>query len=103
MKPEGRDFGYDTAVLFDINDYYGPNTTQTATASGVYISTIGKPALRYDDEKGKHGKHGKKDRGVTEIYVPVFEAMDIHVFSFDKDKGEKKVECPADITLSCSL
>ncbi|MCU0663551.1 MAG: hypothetical protein MUC50_14635 [Myxococcota bacterium] len=105
MKPEGDAFGYDTAVLFDINDYYGANTTQTATASGVYISTIGKPALRYDDEKGKgckHGHHGKKSKAVTEIYIPVFEAMDIHVFSFDKDKGEDKVVCPADVTLSCT-
>jgi hypothetical protein len=101
MTPRGRGFDYRTTVIFDINDYYGPNTTQTPTDSGTYISTVGKPALRYDYKAGK--RCNKKKHGVTEIYVPVFEAQDIHVFSFAKEYGDKKVKCPADITLPCAL
>ena len=58
MKPTGHDFDYKTAVIFDINDYYGENTTQSFTPEGTTISTIGRPALRYEqaDKKNCHNK-----------------------------------------------
>ena len=38
---------------------------------------------------------------IAEIYIPVFEAKDIHVFTFDKyNGGYKKVLCPDDVTLN---
>ena len=39
-----NDWEYDAQVIFDINEFYGPNTTQTPLTDpfGVTISTIGK-------------------------------------------------------------
>lgn len=51
MKPKGGGFSCDTAVIFDINDYYGEDTTQTFTSKNFTISTIGEPAIRYDTSK----------------------------------------------------
>lgn len=105
MKPKGRDFEYKTAVIFDINDYYGEGTTQTFTPQGLTISTIGEPAIRYeyDASKKKAGfLRKKKNHGAAaEIYIPVFEAKEIHIFSFDKDKGEESIDCPSDVTYEC--
>ncbi len=91
-----HDWSYDAAVLFDINDFYGPGTTQTPILTpeqfGVTISTIGGVAVRYDRPHLL---------GFAEIYVPVFEGRDIHAFSFRPTCGATRVECPADETLSC--
>jgi hypothetical protein len=88
------DWRYDSITIFDINDHYGPNTTQTFAPSvpGEVISTIGGVGWRYD----RPGPDGR-----AEIYVPVFEARQIHVFSFRKSRGAERVRCPADVTLAC--
>ena len=179
MKPRDRDFEYETAIVFDINDYYGNCTTQTFTPNGFTVSTIGEPAIFYTetDEKCKKEQHGRGSMtketkyhglkgstkaieaksskssseseqmstssrskgkqsstkgskttrtksmgsvrglkvlkrnflrhecvedagGIAEIYIPVFEAKEIHVFSFDGENSER-VGCPLGITYAC--
>ena len=69
MRPTRVDWVYDSTVIFDINEYYGPDASQTATDRGTTISTLGKVIAT--DSVGK-----KRD---LVIYIPVFEAGDIHV------------------------
>lgn len=97
LKPppkNSRDpWAYESYVVFDINEHYGPNATQTLLDEprGVSISTIGGMALRYD----RPGPDGH-----MEIYAPVFEARHIHVFSFREGSGEP-VRCTADTVVGC--
>lgn len=67
------DWGYEVASIFDIARYPGlyPTGTQNPTPEGRTISTIGASAVGYDAT------------GLAKIYVPVFEARDIHVLSFN--------------------
>ena len=69
LKPTDTPWMYDGRVIFDINDYYGPNTTQTVLKDpyGITISTIGDIGIR-EDPNGAY------------LYIPVYEATDIHVF-----------------------
>jgi len=83
---------YSAAIIFDINDEYGPGTTQTEIPEKplITISTIGKVAVRYDEEG---------INGVAELYIPVFEGQQIHVFSFRRGTSQKcledeKLDCP---------
>ena len=97
LKPKTEsagDWRYDSITIFDINDYYGAGTTQRIAddPKGEVISTIGGVGWRYD----RPGRDGR-----AEIYVPVFEARQIHVFSFRKQRGAERVRCPADVTLAC--
>ena len=97
LKPtsEGEsDWNYHSAVAFDINDYYGPNTTQTLMKDpqGISISTVGGLSWRYD-EAGPDG--------MTEIYIPVFEGRDIHVIGFRRPPDGQPVRCPEDIYPAC--
>jgi hypothetical protein len=87
---------YDSAVIFDINDYYGPNTSQTLLddPQGVSISTVGGFAWRYD-EPGP--------LGLAEIYFPVFEGRQIHVMSFRPQSGSEPVACPPDVSIACPV
>jgi hypothetical protein len=89
---DSNDWNYQSSVIFDINDFYGPGTTQSAP-EGVSISTIGAPAVRYD--RPHNG-------GAAEIYVPVFEARDIHVFSYRPQGPWTRVSCVEDEVLACS-
>jgi hypothetical protein len=84
---------YESAVIFDINEFYGPNTTQRLLddPQGISISTIGGLTWRYDR---------RGPLGLAEIYFPVFEAREIHVMSF-RPNGESPVSCPADVTVAC--
>jgi len=100
LKPQSQDpadWNYDSAVIFDINDFYGPNTSQSLTAPapavGVSISTIGGPSWRYD-RTFAWGAY-------AEIYIPVFEGRDIHRVSFRPGTAAQKIACPADVTLAC--
>ncbi|NNL36315.1 MAG: VCBS repeat-containing protein [Silicimonas sp.] len=97
LQPESEspdDWRYRSAVIFDINDYYGPNTTQTLMddPQGVSISTIGGLAWRYD----KPGSDG-----MAEFYFPVFEGRDIHVLGFRSTADTSPLNCPADIYPAC--
>jgi hypothetical protein len=102
LKPASQrkdDWTYESFTIFDINDHYGPGTTQTIRTDdpkGEVISTIGGVAWRYDRPGGW---------GFAEIYVPVFEARQIHVFTFRAGPfgGSKlpRVNCPPDVTLAC--
>jgi hypothetical protein len=99
LKPRSEkpgDWGYDSVVLFDINDHYGAGTTQRLATEpkGEVISTIGGVGWRYD----RPGRDGK-----AEIYVPVFEARQIHVFSFREARGGAPVRCPADTKPTCPV
>jgi len=89
---------YKSAVLFDINDFYGPNASQTlgapAPSQGNSISTVGGQSVRYDSD-------GPDGRAV--IYVPVFEARDIHVFTFRPNGGANKVDCVDDVQIACPV
>lgn len=91
LRPADEDatnWSYESAVLFDINDAFPPNTTQTVTPEGFTISTIGRVSVRF----------GSQD--TAEIWFPVFEAKQLRVFTFlDTDGG---ATCPDDITLPCS-
>lgn len=98
LKPrlpiDSNNWDYESAVIFDINDHYGPNTTQTLMTDpqGISISTIGGLAWRYD-EPGP--------LGMAEFYLPVFEARDIHVLSFRPVDAGAAVKCPADVYPAC--
>lgn len=75
LKPKNQSpysWEYDASIIFDINQAYGEDTTQTPTEQGITISTLGRIAVGYDD------------KGWAEIYIPVFEAKDIHLFSFKR-------------------
>lgn len=91
-KPD--DWRYESVTIFDINDHYGANTTQTIALDpkGEVISTIGGLAWRYD----RPGEDG-----MAEFYIPVFEARQVHIFSFRKGKRRDRVACPADVTIAC--
>ncbi|MCL4721219.1 MAG: hypothetical protein KJ041_04545 [Gammaproteobacteria bacterium] len=96
LKPMSRrknDWRYESVVIFDINKHYGPGTTQTLMnfPQGVSISTIGGLTWRYD----RPGAFGR-----AEIYAPVFEARQIHIFSFRPGTGEP-VACGSDARLAC--
>ena len=95
--PGSTDWNYDAAVIFDINDFYGPNTSQTfsapAPATGVSISTIGEPVWRYDRDWA-WGSY-------AEIYIPVFEGRDIVRIGFREADPSKQITCPADVQIAC--
>ena len=100
LRPERpldpTDWGYESAVIFDINDFYGANTTQSPMLDpfGITISTIGAVAVRYDREHVF---------ARAEIYIPVFEARDIHVLSFRRtDWWTGPIDCPLDEALLCA-
>lgn len=97
LRPRSQqkdDWAYESVTIFDINDHYGANTTQTIALDpkGEVISTIGGLAWRYD----RPGEDG-----MAELYIPVFEARQVHIFSFRKGKRGDRVQCPADVTLAC--
>jgi hypothetical protein len=102
LKPASQkagDWAYESYTIFDINDHYGPGTTQTIRTedpAGEVVSTIGGVAWRYD----RRGAWG-----FAEIYVPVFEAREVHVFTFRAGPlgGSRlpRVSCPPDRTLAC--
>ena len=77
MRPMTNDWDYESTVIFDINEYYGEDTTQTPTDIGTTISTIGKVIATESVEK----------QGDLLIYIPVFEARDIHVFRLTSSCG----------------
>ena len=88
------DWRYDSVTIFDINAHYGANTTQTIALDpkGEVISTIGGLAWRYD----RPGPDG-----MAELYIPVFEARQVHIYSFRKGRRAERVQCPADVTIAC--
>lgn len=88
------DWRYESVTIFDINDRYGPNTTQTIARDpkGEVISTIGGLAWRYDRPD---------DTGMAELYIPVFEARQIHIYSFRKGRRADRVACTGDAALPC--
>ena len=87
------DWRYTSHVIFDINEHYGPGTTQTLQRDpqGVSISTIGGITWRYD-------RPGPRGRAV--IYAPVFEAREIQVLSFRPGRG-RRIGCTADVVTAC--
>jgi len=89
-----RDWNYEASVILDINDFYGANTTQTPMQDpfGRTISTIGGIAVRYD----RSGPSGH-----AELYVPVFEAKDIHVFSLRGAPWDERISCGVSAPLVC--
>ena len=90
---------YLSAVIFDINDAYGPGTTQTlmgpsGISPGEVISTIGTPSVRYD---------GVGATARTQIYIPVFEAKAIHVLTLRPGSTADRVACPPDVREACPV
>lgn len=97
LKPESAspdDWNYHSAVIFDINDFYGPATTQTLMddPQGISISTIGGLSWRYD-ETGPEG--------MAEFFLPVFEGRDIHVIGFRGAPDARLLGCPPDVYPAC--
>ena len=102
LRPQSQDpndWNYDSAVIFDINDYYGPNAAQSFSAplpaTGVSISTIGAGSWRYDRDWAWGSW--------AEIYIPVFEGRDLHRITFRPRNASQKVVCPADGQLACPV
>jgi hypothetical protein len=94
VAPRARgDWRYVSHVIYDINEHYGPGTTQTLQRDpqGVKIGTIGGIAWRYD-------RPGPRGRAV--IYAPVFEAREIQVLSFRSGRG-RRVGCGPDVVTAC--
>ena len=80
LKPKNenrRNWVYHSKVIFDINEFYGANTTQNLP-QGIGYSTIGKPTA----------VPSKKKRGDLVIFVPVFEASEVHAFRLKNNCGE---------------
>lgn len=98
LEPEdlfdSENWNYTASIIFDINDFYGPGTTQTPMMDpfGMTNSTIGAAAVRYDCP----GLFG-----MAEIYVPAFEAKDIHVFTYRPDWEADTITCPGDELAEC--
>ena len=98
LSPENiwdpNNWNYVSTVIFDLNDYYGPGATQSPMegTNGVTNSTVGAAAIRYDTTHLD---------GRAEIYVPAFEAKDVHVFSFRRTNRTRKVQPLDDITVEC--
>lgn len=97
LQPESgspNDWAYRSAVIFDINDAYGANTTQMLMddPQGISISTIGGLAWRYD---------APGPDGMAEIYLPVFEGRDIHVIGFRRPPDGQRLACPPDVYPAC--
>ena len=85
LKPNSQrrsNWQYDSAIVFDINDTFGEGTSQTPNDKGVTISTIGKTAVRYNYWRG----------GAAELYIPVFEASEIHVLSMYARRRDR-IDC----------
>jgi hypothetical protein len=87
-----RAWEYRAESIFDINRYPDlyPSGTQSPTQAGVpnartiagrYVSTIGSSAVGYDDY------------GFAKIFVPVFEARDIHVISLNPFSRGSRLRC----------
>jgi hypothetical protein len=100
LKPTSQDpnnWDYDSAVIFDINDTYGANTTQSFSAplpaTGMSISTIGGVSWRYDRDWAWGA--------FAEIYIPVFEGRQIYKITF-RNAGTQ-IACPADGQLACPV
>ena len=104
LEPEdlfdSNNWSYKSTVIFDINDHYAaeggvlPVTqSQIPGTVGVTNSTIGAAAIRYD----RPGFFG-----MAEIYVPAFEAKDIHVFSYRKLPDANPVLPLAGQTAECA-
>jgi len=98
-SPSKTSWDYQAAVVFDINDTYGAGTTQRLmvageAAPGEVISTIGQPSVRYD----LPGPTGQ-----AQIYVPVFEAKEVHILSLRPGAASNRVVCPADERVACPV
>lgn len=98
-SPSKTSWEYLSAVVFDINDTYGPQTTQTlmsptGISPGEVISTIGGPSVRYD---------AAGPTGQAQIYVPVFEAREIRVLTLRTGASADRVVCPPDVRESCPV
>lgn len=94
LAPRARgDWRYASHVIFDINEHYGPGTTQTLRRDpqGVKFGTIGGISWRYD-------RPGPRGRAV--IYAPVFEAREIHLLSFRPGRGTR-IGCTPDVVTAC--
>lgn len=100
LVPKSRDpnnWEYLSSVIFDINDAYGPNASQTLLpntdiAPGVSISTIGTPTIRYDSPS---------ITARPQIYIPVFEGRAIHVLTLRPGAAADRVRCPPDGAPAC--
>lgn len=94
---DSSNWEYDSAVIFDINAFYGENTTQTRLTDpqrfGRTMSTVGKPAVGYS---------GNGSFAVAEIYVPVYEGKAIHKFRY-RWLGGKRIDCTADVRYDCPV
>lgn len=92
---DSTNWNYDVAMIFDLNQTYGANTTQTPIASGPAQgrtkSTIGGVAWRYDRN------------GYAEIFMPAYEAQDVHVYSFAYGGATRKVPCISETRLACPV
>ena len=88
------DWNYESAVIFDINDFYGPNTSQTLMddLQGISISTVGGLTWRYD-QPGPDG--------MAEFFLPVFEGRDIHLLGFRKQPSAQPIKCRDDVYPAC--
>ena len=98
-SPSKTNWEYQSAVVFDINDTYGAGTTQTimgpaGISPGEAISTIGVPSIRYD-APGPTGR--------AEIYIPVFEAKEVHILTLRPGSAADRVVCPPDGALACPV
>lgn len=95
-----RSWEYHSDVIFDINDYYGEYTTQTFIEApdertAITVSTQGSPAIGYD----RDGPFG-----VAELYIPVFEGRDIHIFSYNSKRGRRdRVQCGTEDLYACPV
>ncbi|WP_144391508.1 hypothetical protein [Pleionea sediminis] len=89
LTPTHNDWEYDSNVIFDINHHYGEGTTQTTTAAGVTVSTIGAVSVSYDNLFAR-----------ANLFIPVFEGKEILVYTFNR-RYRERVACVEDTVLAC--
>ncbi len=92
---DGTNWNYDVGLTFDINNTYGAKTTQTPIPSGPAVgrtkSTIGGIALRYNRF------------GYTEMYVPVYEAQEVRMFTWQYNGTANALPCVPQQVLACPV
>jgi hypothetical protein len=92
---DANNWNYDVGLIFDLNQTYGANTTQTPIPSGPAAgrtkSTIGGIAVRYNKV------------GYAELYVPAYEAQDIRIFSYQYGGAANQLPCLREERLACPV
>jgi len=85
---------YHSEVIFDINDHFGEGTTQRFLKDppAITISTVGSPTIAYSSDG---------PFGIAEIYLPIFEAKQVHILSYKSYSDKPRIQCGTEALYAC--